>query len=168
MTDSNSASIGDKQVVTMHYTLKLEDGEIVDSSEGRQPMAYLHGAANIVTGLEDAITGKAVGDKIEVVVPAEQGYGPIMEGTAHDVPMSELPADINAVEGMPISAEAEDGTQVMLFVTEVRDDSITVDMNHPLAGEALHFSVEIVDVRHATKEELAHGHPHGPGGHDHH
>lgn len=167
MSDSTNNKIVDGSVVTMHYTLKLDDGETVDSSVGQDPLVYLHGAQNIVPGLESAMADKAAGETVDVVVAPEEGYGPRIEGAEKVVPRTELPPNFDVEPGMPISAEASDGSQVTLFVTETSDESITVDMNHPLAGQNLNFSVEVLEIREASAEEKEHGHPHGPGGHHH-
>lgn len=166
MSESNN-TIVDGSVVTMHYTLKLDDGETVDSSVGQDPLVYLHGAQNIVPGLESQLTGKAPGAKLDVVVVPEEGYGPRFDGTEKIVPREELPPNFDVEPGMPISAQSSDGQEVTLFVTSVCEESITVDMNHPLAGQNLNFAIEVLELREASAEEQEHGHPHGPGGHHH-
>ncbi len=167
MNNENTNSIADGCVVTMHYTLTLDDGEKVDSSVGREPLVYLHGAQNIVPGLERQMAGKAAGDKFEVKVTPEEGYGPRVEGAEKVVGRDELPPELEVQVGMPLSAQTSDGAEVTLYVTEVSEESITVDMNLPLSGKNLNFDIEVVEIRPATDEEKEHGHPHGPGGHHH-
>jgi len=155
-------------VVTIHYTLKGDEGKVLDSSAGRAPLAYLHGHGNIVTGLETALAGQAVGDKIAVSVPPAEGYGERTGPGPQQVKKKEFGKDANKLtEGMPIRASASDGTEVTLWITKVEGSWVHVDTNHPLAGQTLHFDVEVVEIREATPEELAHGHVHGPHGHQH-
>ena len=130
-------------------------------------MSYLHGAENIVPGLEKELTGRAVGDALSVVVQPADGYG-VREGPEpQKVPRSSLPADAELQEGMQIVAQGEGDQVFPLWVVGVAEDHIVVDHNHPLADVTLHFDVEITDIRAASAEELSHGHPHGPGGHHH-
>lgn len=160
-------SISQHKVVTIHY--KVADSvseDVIDSSEGGDPMTYLHGAQNIIPGLEQALEGKAVGDELEVVIEAADAYGEHSADRVQQVPLSAF-QDMDQVEaGMMVTAQTEHG-QVNLLVTEVEGDQVTVDANHPLAGKSLKFNVTVEDVREASEEELAHGHVHGPGGHEH-
>lgn len=149
-------------VAGIHYTLKNDEGEIVDSSQGQEPLFYLHGAQNIVPGLESVLDGKTVGDKITVVVGPEEGYGEYDATLVQQLPSSMF-AGVDKIEvGMEFQAETQHGMQV-IAVTHVEDDTVTVDGNHPLAGQNLHFDVEVTEVREATADELEHGHVHGPG-----
>ena len=151
----------------MHYELKDDQGEVLDSSKGQDPLVYLHGAGNIIIGLEEELLGKAVGDQIDAVVSPEKGYGMPVEALVQDVPKTAFGEEIDKVEvGMRFQAETEQGP-VPVIVTGMDDDNVTVDGNHPLAGKELHFSVSIAEVRDASAEEIEHGHVHGPGGHDH-
>ena len=161
-----SATVANNQVVTIHYTLTDPDGEVIDSSEGAEPMAYLHGAQNIIPGLERALEGKTVGDEIEVTVEAADAYGEYSEDRVQQVPMEAFEEMEKVEPGMMVTAQTESG-QVNLLVTEVDETTVTVDANHPLAGKSLKFEVSIEAIRDASEEELAHGHVHGPGGHDH-
>ncbi len=159
--------IQDNAVVSIHYTLTNEAGDTIDSSEGAEPLAYLHGAANIIPGLENALLGKAAGDKLTVQVAPEDGYGEHVEELVQQVPQ-EMFQGVDQVEiGMEFHAESNTGQPIAVTVTEVKDGMVTIDANHPLAGVALNFDVEIVEVREATAEELEHGHAHGAGGHQH-
>lgn len=159
-------SIEDGKVVTFHYTLTTDAGEQIDSSSGGEPMSYLHGAGNIVPGLERQMTGRASGDKFDAKVPPEEGYG-MRDGDPEPVPRQAFPEDVEIQPGMMFRAETSDGRVVPLWVAKVESDTVWVDQNHPLAGENLNFAVEVVEVRDATEEERSHGHVHGPGGHQH-
>ena len=153
-------------VAAFHYTLKNDAVEVVDSSEGQEPLYYLHGAHNIVPGLEKALEGKTVGDKLSVTVEPAEGYGDHDEALMQELPRSMFTGVDKIEVGMEFHAQTEMGQQVVA-VTKVDDETVTVDSNHPLAGQNLHFEVEITEVREASKEELDHGHVHGPGGHHH-
>lgn len=152
-------------VVIMHYTLKDPAGVVLDSSSGREPLAYLHGAKNIVPGLERQLAGKRAGDTVSAVVPPEEGYGE-RQGPPQAIERSAFPEGVELAAGMQVVAHGRDGQSFPLWIVEVADEQIVVDPNHPLAGVTLHFDVEITDVREASEGEKAHGHPHGPGGHD--
>jgi FKBP-type peptidyl-prolyl cis-trans isomerase SlyD len=154
-----------RKVVSIEYVLSDDAGKVLDSSRGREPLSYLHGAGNIVPGLEKALEGKAEGDTIEVSVPPEEGYGLRDERLIQNVAVRKLP-DKKAQVGQQLRAQTEHGMRV-LTVTAVRGDYATVDANHPLAGRTLHFKVTVKVIREPTEEELAHGHVHGPHGHDH-
>jgi FKBP-type peptidyl-prolyl cis-trans isomerase SlyD len=162
-----SQTVAAGKVVHMHYTLTSPEGEVLDSSEGREPLAYLHGASNIVPGLERQLTGLAVGDHVDAVVPPEEGYGERNPDATHVLPKSAFPEDFPIAVGTPLALQAEGGQVLHCFIIAVRDDAVMVDANHPLAGVTLSFSVDIVEIRDATAEEMTHGHPHGPGGHHH-
>jgi len=160
-------TIKDNSAVSFHYTLTDDDGQQLDSSVGKEPLAYLHGAGNIIPGLENALTGKAVGDAMTVAVSAAEGYGEVQKELIQDVPRSSFQG-IDEIEiGMQFEAQTGQGGAVPVTVTAVTDEMITVDGNHPLAGKNLNFDVTIEAIRDATEEELEHGHVHGPGGHHH-
>ncbi len=153
------------KVISLQYTLKNDAGEVLDESTAGQPLEYLHGANNIVPGLEKALDGKAVGDKVDAVVPPEEGYGERQGPGPQPVPKAAFGgADVQP--GMGVMAEDDAGNHMPLWVVKVEGDQVFVDGNHPLAGETLHFAVEIVGVREPTPQELDHGHVHH-GGHDH-
>ncbi len=160
-------TIAANKVVTFHYEVADRDsGQVIDSSADGEPLTYLHGAQNIIPGLEEALEGKAVGDALEVTIEAADAYGERSEDRVQRVP-HEAFAEIDKVEaGMTVTAQTESGP-INLVVTEVDDDAVTVDANHPLAGKALKFNVTVEAVRDASDEEVEHGHVHGPGGHDH-
>jgi len=157
--------IEDDVVVTLHYTLRDPSGELLDQSDADDPLLYLHGHENIVPGLEDALAGRAVGEKLDAVIPPEQGYGP-KSGESERVPRSAMPPDVEI--GMELLAEDEEGDVSPFWIVGIEGDEVLVTQDHPLAGVTLHFSVEVIAMRPATKEELEHGHPHGPDGHGHH
>lgn len=154
----------DGKVVVLRYTLKNDEGDILDEATKDDPFPYLHGAENIVPGLEKALEGKGVGDSLEVVVSPEEGYGE-REGEPQTVPRAAFPKDMPVEEGMQFFAADEEGHEMPIWIIGVEGDQVIVDGNHPLAGETLHFSVEILGIREATRDEKAHGHPHGVDGH---
>lgn len=160
--------IADKAVVSIDYTLRNDEGEILDSSEGAQPLAYLHGAANIIPGLEQALLGKKAGDELEVSVEPEDAYGEFSLELVATLERSMFEGVDELLPGMQFHASAPDGGMQVVTVRDVDGDQVTVDGNHPLAGQRLHFTVKVVSVREATAEELDHGHAHGEGGHHHH
>jgi FKBP-type peptidyl-prolyl cis-trans isomerase SlyD len=160
-------TIAPDTVVSIHYTLTLDDGELVDSSQGDDALVYLHGHGNIVPGLESQLAGRKVGDVFTAVVAPEDGYGEHDPAGVQTVPRSSFPKEVEVQPGMQFQAENEDGTSAELTVTEVDGDEITIDLNHPLAGQTLHFEVKVAAIRRATAEELTHGHVHGPHGHHH-
>jgi FKBP-type peptidyl-prolyl cis-trans isomerase SlyD len=154
--------ISKNKVAAIHYTLRTNEGEIIDSSDGRDPLYYLHGAGNLIIGMEEGLEGKSTGDKFTLKVTPEKGYGELDPSMVQKVPRSAF-GDQEVKPGMKFSTN-QGG---VVTVTEVAPDNITVDANHPLAGVELNFEVEVMEVRNASDEELAHGHVHGPGGHHH-
>ena len=154
------------RVVTLNYTLRDEQGTILDASNARRPLSYLHGKGNIIPGLEQALVGKAAGDKLDVTVAPEQGYGPRDERLVQIVPRTKFGDVQGLAPGMQVRATGQRGPR-MVTVVRVDRDFVTIDGNHPLAGRTLHFSVEVAEVRKATHDEVAHGHAHGPDGHHH-
>ena len=153
-------------VVTIHYTLKDDAGEVIDSSASGEPLAYLHGHGNIVPGLEKELTGRDVGDKVSVKVPPAEGYGEYDKDLVQSVPRRALRGIKDVRAGMHLHAQTEQGPRTVT-VTRVAGDMVTLDGNHPLAGKNLNFDIQIEDVRQATAEELSHGHVHGAHGHHH-
>ncbi|MFT6044715.1 MAG: FKBP-type peptidyl-prolyl cis-trans isomerase SlyD, partial [Arenicella sp.] len=159
--------IKENSVVTMHYELKDATGEVLDSSKGQDPLVYLHGASNIIIGLEEQLEGKTIGDTINAVVEPEKGYGLPVEALVQQVPTSAFGDELDKVQvGMRFQAETEQGP-VPVVVTAMENDIVTVDGNHPLAGKQLHFECSISEIRDASAEEVEHGHVHGAGGHHH-
>lgn len=158
--------IAENTVVSFDYTLQNDAGETLDTSAEREPLAYLHGHGNIVPGLEKAMTGKAVGDHFKATIPPEEGYGNRHDALEQEVPRSAFEGIDHIEPGMMFQAETPNGP-APVTVTAVADDTVTVDGNHALAGQTLHFDVTVRDIRKASAEELEHGHVHGPGGHAH-
>ncbi|MFO1418057.1 MAG: peptidylprolyl isomerase [Methylotetracoccus sp.] len=158
--------VSQHKVVHIHYTLTSESGEQLDSSRGDEPLAYIHGMGNIISGLEDALDGRSVGDKFQVTVPPEEAYGVRSDELVQIVPKSAFQGVDQIVPGMQFRAESNEGVQ-LVTVIGVDGDQITLDGNHPMAGQTLNFDVEVTEIRDATDTELAHGHVHGPGGHHH-
>lgn len=153
-------------VVTIHYTLKNDAGDTIDSSAGGDPLAYLQGNGNLIPGLEKELEGKTTGDKVSVKVSPSEGYGEYDKSLVQQVPRRAFKGIANIQVGMQFQVDSNQGPRAVT-VTNIIGDMVTVDGNHPLAGQNLNFDVEITEVRAATEEELAHGHVHGPGGHHH-
>jgi FKBP-type peptidyl-prolyl cis-trans isomerase SlyD len=153
-------------VVTMHYTLTDDAGTVLDSSEGREPLAYLHGHGNIIPGLEKALEGSEPGFKSSVTVPPGEGYGEKNPEAVFEAPREHFPPEMELAPGNQVYAEGPRGP-VTFTIVDTSDSGVVLDANHPLAGQTLHFDVEVVEVREATQEELEHGHVHGEGGHEH-
>ncbi|MDX5152530.1 MAG: peptidylprolyl isomerase [Acidiferrobacterales bacterium] len=158
--------ISKHKAVAIEYTLTNDSGEVIDTSEGQDPLSYLHGAGNLISGLEQALEGKSAGDALQVTISPEDAYGQRVDELVQKVPRDRFDGASELEVGMRFQASSDHG-ETLVTITEVSDDEVTVDGNHPLAGETLHFDVKVVDVRDASEEEVAHGHIHGPGGHDH-
>jgi FKBP-type peptidyl-prolyl cis-trans isomerase SlyD len=158
--------VAQNKVVQIHYTLTNDSGEVLDSSSGGDPLAYIHGNGNLIPGLEKALEGKGAGDKLNVKVSPEDGYGTKDPSLVQEVPRRAFKGIDNIAIGMQFQADSNQGPR-MVTVTRIVGDMVTVDGNHPLAGESLNFAVEITEVRDPSEEELSHGHVHGPGGHHH-
>jgi len=155
--------IGNNSVVSIHYTLKDENGEVLDTSDGRDSLDYLHGAGQIVSGLENELDGRAKGDEFFVVIEPEHGYGSRDESLVHEVPRSEFDSPDEIKVGMQFRIGAEGGTVIMV-VAGVGDETVTLDGNHPLAGVSLSFDVSVTGVRAATEDEIKGSrHVHGTG-----
>ena len=152
--------IGDNSVVSMHYKLTNAGGELLDSSEGREPLTYLHGAGNIIPGLENALVGKVAGDSLQVEITPAEGYGEVRQELLQVVPREAFQGVEQIEPGMAFQAQGQDGKTRQIVVREINGNDITVDGNHPLAGVDLHFDVQIIEVREASAEEVAHGHAH--------
>jgi FKBP-type peptidyl-prolyl cis-trans isomerase SlyD len=165
VTDARPKVVDDL-VVSLDYTLHLDDGEVIDTSQGEDPLEFLQGRGQIIPGLEQALYGMAVGDEKDVVVAPADGYGELdpdaYEMVDHDV----FPPDLNLEPGMGLRMRGDSGEPLIAYVAEVRPEGVVLDFNHPLAGETLHFNVKISGLRSATSEELEHGHAHEPG-HEH-
>lgn len=153
-------NIEDKRVVSIHYTLTNEQGDTLDSSAGQDPLKYLHGASNIIPGLEAALEGKGVGDQLKVTIQPEDAYGEINEALVQVVPREAFEGIDDIQPGMQFQAGGPEGQVQIVTVRAVGEEGVTVDANHPLAGQVLNFDVTVEQVREATEEEIAHGHVH--------
>jgi len=155
-----SLLISDNLVVSIHYKLTDNSGSVIDSSEGAEPLAYLHGAGNLIPGLEKELVGKASGTSLQVKIQPEDAYGDVHPELIETVPREAFQGVDTIEPGMAFQAQGADGQQRRIVVKEVADEEVTVDGNHPLAGVELNFDVQVVDVRAASEEEIAHGHVH--------
>lgn len=158
-----SLTIADERAVAIHYTLKNDAGEILDSSEGAEPLVYLHGFGNIIPGLEDALLDRKVGDSLQVTVQPQDGYGELVDELRQTVSVDMFQGVDEIEVGQMFETQSQDGHIMLVTVTEIEDGMVTIDANHPLAGQVLHFDVTVEEVREATEEELEHGHIHGEG-----
>jgi FKBP-type peptidyl-prolyl cis-trans isomerase SlyD len=159
--------IAKHKVATIDYTLTNPNGDVLDTSKGGQPLTYMHGVGGIIPGLESALEGKSKGEQISVTVAPDQAYGHRNDQLVQDVPRKMFQGVTDIREGMQFRAQGPQGQQQVVTVVGVQPDTIRIDANHPLAGVTLKFDVNVVDVRDATQDEIAHGHVHGPGGHAH-
>ena len=158
--------IENKKVVSIHYTLTNSDGKEMDSSIGKDPLLYMHGYKNLIVGLEEALFGKQVGEKINVSIPPEKAYGEYDENNKLQVNKDQLEGIDEVKLGMEIQTRTKEGVK-LYHVEKVFGDTVILDGNHVLAGQTLNFDVEVIDIREASDEELEHGHVHGLGGHHH-
>lgn len=159
MSDDNK--VADNKVVSLHYTLTSDEGEVLDSSEGGQPLEFIQGQGQIIPGLEKELYDMEVGEEKQVTVPPAEGYGERQPDQVQALPRDAFPADMDLDEGMAVQMRDSNTDQVyQAVITDVQPDSVRVDFNHPLAGENLIFDVKVADVRDATDEELSHGHAH--------
>jgi len=156
------------KVVTMNFTLTDDTGNILDSTEQGGPFSYIAGKGMVLPKLEEAVSIMMIGTKKQLKLVAKDGYGEYNEDAVQAVGKENFPEDFILEAGMEYMASNPDGVQMPFIITNVEDETVTVDFNHPLAGKNLHFDLELIDVRDATAEELAHGHVHGAGGHQHH
>ena len=154
------------KVVSVHYTGSYTDGEVFDTSEGREPLLFLVGHGQMITGFEQEMLGAEIGEKREFTLTPEKAYGMRDESAIQKVPKSQFPDDMQLVPGMVLGAQSDRGP-VQFSVVSIVGDEVTVDFNHQMAGMTLRFSVEVVGIREATRDELAHGHAHGVGGINH-
>ena len=160
-------TIAANKAVSIEYTLTNDDGDVIDSSAGGAPLVYLQGAGNIIPGLEKALIGKAVGDELDVSVEPEDAYGEYSAELVSTLSASMFEGVDQLEVGMQFHASAPDGQMQIVTIRDLDGDDVTVDGNHPLAGQRLNFKVKVVAIRDASEEEIAHGHVHGEGGHQH-
>lgn len=162
----HALTVEDGIVVSLDYTLSLDNGQVVDSSSGRAPLDFVQGSGQIIPGLEQALAGMAIGDGKAVTVVPSDGYGEVDPGAFQLLPFDAFPSDMELSPGLQMQVRDETGRVFPVQIAEVRSDGVLLDFNHPLAGETLHFQVKVVGLRQATKEELDHGHVHsGEGDH---
>lgn len=161
-------AIDQNKVVTMNFTLTDDDGNILDSTNNGGPFSYLAGRNMILPKLEEAVNSMIIGTKKNVKLEAADAYGVYNEQIVQVVGKENFPEDFELEVGLSYIASNPDGVQMPFVITEVRDEDVTIDFNHPFAGKNLNFDIELLDVRDATAEELSHGHVHGPDGHHHH
>ena len=150
------------KVAAIHYTLTDNQGNVLDSSSGREPLHYIQGIGNLILGMEEGLEGKKKGDKFQIKVSPERGYG-----VKDPAMMQKVPVTAFGGEKVQVGMKFQTNQGQVVTVTEVSTDTVTVDANHELAGVELNFDVEVMEVRNATAEEISHGHVHGPGGHHH-
>jgi FKBP-type peptidyl-prolyl cis-trans isomerase SlyD len=155
-----SLLIGNNVVATIHYTLTDDSGEVIDSSQGSEPLTYLHGAGNLIPGLEKALEGSEADSSLQVRIPPEEGYGDVRPELIEAVPRAAFQGVDKVEPGMVFEARSADGQARRIVVKSINGDSVTVDANHPLAGVALNFDVQVVELREASEEEVSHGHAH--------
>ena len=153
-------------VVSLNYTLKDGEGILLDTSDGKEPLVYMHGVGALIPGLEKELTEKAAGDNIVAVVPPAEAYGEKKDDLLKVVSKSGFQGEEEMQPGMQVQLDTEHGPAIAI-ITTIEGDDVTLDLNHPLADMTLHFDVTVVEVREATAEEIEHGHVHGAGGHDH-
>jgi FKBP-type peptidyl-prolyl cis-trans isomerase SlyD len=159
-------TVSRNRVVSIEYTLTGEDGSVLDTSRGDEPISYVHGSGTLVDALEAAMEGKGPADTVTLTLPPEQAYGVRDDSVVFTLPRAQFGAGEEPEIGMQIMLQG-DGDGRVVTVVAMDENEVTVDGNHPLAGLTLTFDVEIVDVREATAEEIEHGHAHGPGDHHH-
>lgn len=157
-------TIQKNSVVTINYTLRDETGGLIESSEGQEPLTYLHGQGNVIPGLEASLEGKSAGESFKISIPPEDAYGVWEDGNVLNIPKGQFSGVEDIKPGMQFSVHSNEGEQIVT-VTKVEEETVTVDANHPLAGKTLNFDVTVIGIRDATKDELDHGHAHGAGGH---
>ncbi len=160
-------ALAQSKVYTVLYTLKDSEGEIVDEATRENPFLFMSNADQVLPLFEKEVSGMLIGGKKNFTIDAKEGYGEYKEEAIQVVSRNEFPQDVELEEGMQMVANTPDGHQLPFVITDLNDDEVTIDFNHPLAGETLNFEVELIDVRDATQEEIAHGHAHGGDGHHH-
>ena len=155
--------IAEGKVALFHYTLTNDQGEVLDTSSGGDPLGYVHGSGTIIPSLEEVMTGKSAWDRFKVSIEPEDAYGQHNQGLVQKAPRGAFPPDEALEPGMQFQAQTDAGHQIVTIL-DVSDMEVIIDGNHPLAGVRLNFDVEVQEVRDATEEETSHGHAHGAGG----
>ncbi len=167
MFREQATKIEDNRVVALSYTLTDADGAVLDRANETDPLLYLHGHENIVPGLEEALAGREVGDRFEVQLAPEEAFGHRVADAERIVPRDAFPEELELTPGLELALE-EDGDLIPFWIKRADGDRVTIDLNHPFAGRTVRFAGEVLTVREATADELEHGHPHGPDGHEEH
>lgn len=162
MSDANVA-VADGMVVSLDYTLRLDDGQVIDSTDNHAALEFLQGVGQIIPGLERELYGMTVGDEKEVKIAPEDGYGEKNPNAIQSVPRNIFPGDMELTPGQGLQLRDEQGNVFTAYVVNIEPEAVTLDLNHPLAGQTLHFEVKVAGLRQATPEELDHGHVHGAG-----
>ncbi len=162
----NFMKVTKNTVVSIDYTLRNKEGEVLDTSSGRTPLVYLHGVGQLIPGLENELEGKEKGSSLNVVIAPADAYGERHDSLYHVVPKSGFTGDEEMHVGMQVQLETDNGPAIAV-ISNIEGEEVTLDLNHPLAGVELHFDVDVVELREATADEISHGHVHGPGGHHH-
>ena len=160
-------SLETPKVITFNYTLKDESGNVLDSTNNSQPLSFLKGSNQIIPKLEEALDKMIIGSKKNVKIPAKEAYGEYSDNAIQSLKKEQFPDGAELNVGVTYVANSPEGKQMPFVITEVKENDVTVDFNHPLAGKDLEFDVELIDKRDATSEEVQHRHVHGPGGHHH-
>jgi len=160
-------TIENEKVVTLHYHLTTADGQVIESSRESAPLTYLHGAGTLLASLEHALTGLDVGATKTVELAPAEAYGEHDATKIETLPRGAFAQVPNLAVGMRLAGQAPNGESFTVHVVDIREDTVVIDANHPLAGETLIFAIEVLAIREATTEELTHGHVHGEGGHPH-
>jgi FKBP-type peptidyl-prolyl cis-trans isomerase SlyD len=165
---SDMSRVADDMVVSLDYTLRLDNDQVIDSSEGREPLEFIQGEGHIIPGLERELYGMEIGDEKSVTVAPGEGYGERDDSQVQMVGRDAFQPDAELTVGMGVQMQDPQSGQVFQgTISQVNDGHVVIDFNHPLAGETLHFDVSIAGLRAATADELSHGHVHGPHGHGH-
>jgi FKBP-type peptidyl-prolyl cis-trans isomerase SlyD len=157
-------TVADGKVVVIHFTLTRDDGKVVESTRGKDPLAYLHGRGNLIGGMERALEGQPIGAHLDVALAPADAFGERTGSGAQSVPRRELPRDLELFVGRPLELPGSDGQVARLWVTRIQGARVWLDVDHPLAGQTLRFDVEVLHVRDPLPEELDHGHAHGRDG----
>jgi len=155
-----------EKVVVLKLVLKDEKNQILEATDDKHPLAYIHGSGEMVPGIEKALDNKKVGSKVSKTIGPKEGYGDYREEWVQTAPLENFDDPIRVKVGVQFQAKTDNGVRIAT-VTKIEDKSVTIDMNHPYAGKSLSFDAEVLEVREATKEEKEHGHVHGLGGHHH-
>lgn len=160
-------TIQKNHVVSIDYTLKNDEGTVLDTSSGSSPLVYLHGSGALISGMETGLEGKSEGADFSISITPDDAYGNHDKNLLHQIDRKELAHLPDLAIGMELEVQTEEGSPLIMTIVELSDDIVVLDGNHPLAGQTLHFEIQVRNIREASAEEISHGHVHGPGGHQH-